>query len=130
LARLLLTDVALVLVLPVVHDPADGWLGLRGHLHQIEVQVPSPSESVLRRDDPYLRPVRPDQSDLRSPDPVVYSRINGDPAPPPESTGAQTKGTDVVAGARVLHSNHAAGSIGRGHGRCRGTEWSRKGAPR
>ena len=29
----------LVLVLPVVHDPTDRWIGLVGHLHEVEVEV-------------------------------------------------------------------------------------------
>ena len=42
LAGLLLTDVALVLELPVVHDPAPREVRLRRHLHEIEIRDPVP----------------------------------------------------------------------------------------
>src|SRR5439155_7773407 len=50
----LLPDVALVLVLAVVHDPAHGGLGLRRDLDQVEVELLRAAERVLRRDDPDL----------------------------------------------------------------------------
>src|SRR5206468_10318312 len=83
LPGLLLANVPLVLVLAVVHDPADGGLGQRSDLHEIEVQVSSPAERVVDRHDADLRPVRSHEPNLRSPDPIVHARFNRDLAPPP-----------------------------------------------
>jgi hypothetical protein len=45
------------------------------HLHQVEIEVPSLTERVLRRDDPDLASVRAHQANLWRPDPVVDPRI-------------------------------------------------------
>src|SRR5215207_4794149 len=83
LAGFLLTDVALVLELPVVHDPGHGRVRLRRHLHEIEIQILCLTERVLGRNDPDLRPVCTHQAHLRRADAVVYARISRDPASPP-----------------------------------------------
>jgi len=38
----------LVLLAPIVHDPADGWVGLRVDLHQIEASLPGDLQRVDR----------------------------------------------------------------------------------
>jgi len=83
LAGFLLPDVALVLELPVVHDPGHGRVRLRRHLHEIEIQILCPTERVLGRNDPDLRSVCTHQAHLRRADAVVYARISRDPASPP-----------------------------------------------
>src|SRR5207302_5716413 len=100
-AGLLLPDVALVLVLPVVHDPGHGRLSLGGHLDEVEVQVLGALEGVLGRDDPDLRAVGPDEADLGAADPGGYARVDRDRASPPREeerapTVAPALGNDPV----------------------------------
>ena len=82
LAGLLLADVAFVLVLAVVHDPAHRRIGLRRDLHEIQVEIPSLSQSVLGGNHPDLLTVGPHQTNLWRPDPVIDPRILRDPASP------------------------------------------------
>ena len=82
LASFLLPLVLLVLVLPVIHDPADGWIGLTCHLDEIEVLVGGHVERLLRVDDADLTPVGPNHSDLRHADAVVHSQFRCDNTAP------------------------------------------------
>ena len=75
LARQLLLLLLVVAVLAVVHDPADGRIGLVGNLDQIEVEVASKGESLGQRLDADLFPVGPDESDLPGADPIVDPRL-------------------------------------------------------
>src|SRR5205823_457393 len=61
----------LVPVLPVVHDPGDRRIRLRGDLDEIEVLREGVVESFLRLLDPDLRSVLVDEPDARDPDRVV-----------------------------------------------------------
>ena len=71
LARGLGLLLLLVLVLRVVEDPADGRLGVRCHLDQIEIALAGPLERFVGWDDPHLLPVLVDQSDLGYANPLV-----------------------------------------------------------
>ena len=121
LACLLLPDVAFVLVLAVVHDPADGRLGERGHLDQVEVLILGALERVLSGDDADLRPVLIDQTNLGGTDPVVDTRINGDRASPPGAERgvgrarpgrSRTRGTARKSNERPLHPTASIGVVG------------------
>ena len=59
LAGLLLADVALVLVLAVVHDPAHGRIGLRRDFDEVQVQITGLTERLAGVDDPDLLRRRP-----------------------------------------------------------------------
>ena len=85
---LLLANVAFVLELAVVHDAADGRVGLGRHLHQIQVELLGPAHRILDRDDADLCSVGSHQPDLRSPDPLVHACVKSDSASPP---GRETK---------------------------------------
>ena len=61
----------LVLVLAVVHDPADRRVGHGGHLDEVEVLLPGEGERLRQGLDADLGSVGADQADLPSPDPVV-----------------------------------------------------------
>ena len=71
LARLLGLLGRLVLVLAVVHDPADRGVGLVGHLDQVEVQVPGDGQGLGQGPDADLVSVGSHQADLAGADPVV-----------------------------------------------------------
>jgi hypothetical protein len=83
LAGLFLPHPPLVLVLAVIHDPADGGVGLWGHLHEVQVRRVGPVERVLHGDDPDLLTVRPHQANLGCADTVVYTWVNGNSGSPP-----------------------------------------------
>ena len=61
LARLL---ALLVSILPIIHDPADGRLGLRRHLNQIEPEALGGLEGLLNRQDSELFSIRIDDPHL------------------------------------------------------------------
>ena len=61
----------LVLVLAVVHDPADRRVGLVGHLDEVEVQLTGDGECLGQRLDADLRAVGSDQADLTGSDAIV-----------------------------------------------------------
>ena len=61
----------LVLVLAVVHDPADRWVGLVGHLDEVEIELTGHGQCLGQRLDADLRAVGADEADLAGPDPVV-----------------------------------------------------------
>ena len=65
----------LVLELPVVHDLADRRVGLRGHLHQIEIELLGHGQGLGERLDADLGPVRSDEPDFPGSDPVVDPRL-------------------------------------------------------
>ncbi len=83
-----LLDGSLVLELAVVHDAANGGLGLRSHLDQVQVQVLGSSQSLLDRHDADLCSVRAYQPHLGSADPVVHTRLNRDASSPPKGGSA------------------------------------------
>src|SRR5262249_21291543 len=80
LARLLLTDVPLVLELAVVHDPTHRWIGLRRDFDEVQLELLGLSQRLARVHDADLLAVRSYESDAWSPDPVVDPWIGGDPA--------------------------------------------------
>src|SRR5918995_514818 len=71
LARGLQLLVLLVLVLRVVQDAADGRLGVRRHLDEVEVAVHRLLQRFLRAHDPHLLAVLVDEPDLGNADAVV-----------------------------------------------------------
>src|SRR5690606_30441065 len=66
---------SLVLVLPVVHDPTHGRVGLVGHLDEVEALLASHVQGLGERLDPDLGSVSSDQSHLSGTDPVVDSGL-------------------------------------------------------
>ena len=70
-ARLLRLLGRLVLVLAVVHDPADRRVRLGGDLDEVEIELPGDGERFGQRLDADLLPVVPHQSDLSGPDAIV-----------------------------------------------------------
>ena len=75
LAGLLLLDVALVLVLAVVHDPAHRRICLRRDLDEIQIELPGLTQRLAGLDDPDLLSVMAHQANLGCPDLVVDPRI-------------------------------------------------------
>src|SRR5439155_19604075 len=71
----------LVAVLPVVEQPAHRWVRLRGDLDEVQVQLARDPQRVWEPHDPDPAPVRPDETNLRRPDPGVHSRVS-DPTSP------------------------------------------------
>ena len=69
--RFLPPHVLLVLVLPEVHDLADGGVGVRRDLHQVEVVFTSDVERFGQRLDSDLLSVGSDQAYFSGPDPLV-----------------------------------------------------------
>ena len=61
----------LVLVLAVVHDPADGRVGLVGHLDEVELELPGHGEGLGQRLDADLVAVGSDEAHLAGADAVV-----------------------------------------------------------
>ena len=58
----------LVLVLAVVHDPADGRGGLRCYLHKVQFFLAGTGECFGERDDPKLAAINTDETNLGRPD--------------------------------------------------------------
>ena len=56
---------------PVVHDPADGRIRQRRHLHQVEILLLGNGERLWKRRDPELATFSVDKPDLTSTDTVV-----------------------------------------------------------
>jgi hypothetical protein len=75
LAGLLVPLGRLVLPLAVVEDPAHRRFGERGHLDEIELQVPGDREGLRQGLDAQLVAVRIDEAYLTRPDPVVDPEV-------------------------------------------------------
>ena len=113
LAGLLLANVAFVLELAVVHDPAHGRIGLRRDFDEVQIQVTGLAQRLAGVDHPDLLAVGPHQAYLGRPDPVVYARIGRDPASPPgrrTSTGHALSGpvlrwTHVLQPGSIAHQS-------------------------
>ena len=75
LSRLSLSDRLLVLELSVVHDPADGRVGLGRHLDEVEVLLLGQLERFPCIDDPDLSAVCCDDPYLGDPDALVDSQL-------------------------------------------------------
>jgi hypothetical protein len=62
--------------LAVVHHPANRWIGIGRHLHQVELELRGSLSRGVCRDDAELLAVGVDQADLRNPDlfvdPVLF----------------------------------------------------------
>ena len=67
----------LVLVLAVVHDPADRRVGLGGHLDEVEVELTGDGECLGQRLDADLRAVGSDEADLAGSDAIVDPGLVG-----------------------------------------------------
>jgi len=106
LSRFLLPDVALVLELAVVYDPANRWTGLRSDFDEVQIKIPGPAESIICSDDAYLISIGANQANLGGPDPPVDTRVNGYPASPPSENKAPTS-----CRRRGITANHQGGSI-------------------
>jgi hypothetical protein len=71
LARFLGSLCGLVLVLAVIHDPADGRIGLISHLHEVEFEFPGHVKSLGQGRDSDLGAIGSDQPHLAGADAIV-----------------------------------------------------------
>jgi hypothetical protein len=76
-AGLALFAALLVSELAVVHEPADGWHGVRSHLDQVEPTLARHLKRIECRDNPNLLAVLIDQPDLADPDALIDASLDG-----------------------------------------------------
>lgn len=91
-SRLALFPALLVAVLPVVHEPADGWHGIRRHLDQVEPTLARHLKRIECRDDADLLAVLIDQPNLADPDALIDAGLDGsgNSLPPLPITGLRS----------------------------------------
>ena len=94
LAGFLLLDVPFVLVLPVVHDPGHGRVGLRSDLDEVQIEILGLTERLAGLDDPDLLSVRAHQADLGD---LILSLIRGSVETPHHLLDETSTGGDRAA---------------------------------
>src|SRR5690554_2945475 len=76
LARFTIPDGLFVFVLAVVHQAADRWIGVRRHLHQVEIQLFGQPECLSELLDPDLFSVGGDHPHLGGADVSVHTQLS------------------------------------------------------
>ena len=58
-----------------VHHTADGRIGIRRNLHKVQLGIAGNLQGLADRHNTNVAAIRPDQSDFRNPDALIYSKI-------------------------------------------------------